>query len=221
MLEVQNVKLGYEGKYESDTAIIIDFNFLNKAIKEVFQWYPQYIDRKFDIVKFLLLLLQQSDIDRSGYQIPVQILYESNEKFYNSKHELSVSQYEEKGFTSPLGETSIYTFDAKKDYNLLMEMFLNGYLSEENYFVNQSTKFTNIIFVSDRNSIPDETFKKSEASCKKMILGRLDNKRTTCYDLCTWFDVQLLIINSLGIEAYEECVDNFIFKVEDGRYNGA
>lgn len=219
--EVQKIKEGYDGKLEADTMIFIDFEFLNKALKEVYQLYPQYIERKFNFAHFLFLLLKQADVERNGYQVPVQIIYRTDEKMFNSNDERNVSQLEELGFNSLLGETSIYTFDASQDYYLSMGKFLKGYLSEKNYNIDCSAKFNNIVWVSDRNNIPHEVFQHAEKSCKKIILGRLDNKRTTCYDVCTWFDVQLVIMACLGIEVYEECEDNFIFKVEDGTYKGA
>ena len=219
--KIQNTKLGYEGKFEADTGIFIDFEFLNKALKEVYQLYPQYIERKFDIGCFLSLLLKQVDIERNDYQIPVQIFYKTDEKVFNSDDERIVSQLEGLGFDSLLGEISLYTFNASQDYNLLMERFLKGYLSEKNYYIDCSAKLNNIVWISDRNSISHEVFQQAEKSCKKIILGRLDNKRTTCYDACTWFDIQLVIMACLGIEGYEECEDNFLFTVEDGKYKGA
>lgn len=38
--------------------IIIDADFVNLAIQEVYNLYPQYSNREFDIAKFLLLLFQ-------------------------------------------------------------------------------------------------------------------------------------------------------------------
>lgn len=187
----------------------------------MFQLYPHYIDRKFDIGQFLYLILIQADIERCGYQIPVQIFYDRDENFFNNRDERSVSQLEQLGFDSLLGEISIYTFNTNQDYNLMMENFLRGYLSQKNYYIDPSTKFSNIIWISDRNNISHEIFQQAEQSCKKIILGRLDNKRTTCYDVCTWFDVQLVIMTCLGIELHEESKDDFIFKVEDGKYKGA
>ncbi len=219
--EVQKIKNGYDGKFEADTAVIIDIDFLNKAIEEVYCLYPRYRDRKFDITKFLLLLLKQSDIERTGYQIPIQFIYSNNVELFNSKQALKISEYEGMGFDSPFGEISIYTFNTENEHNLLLQKLMNGYLQERNYYVDKGATFTNIVFVSDRNNVPDAIFQHAEASCKKVILGRLDNKRTTYYDACTWFDVELLIMSCLDIEIYEECEDNFIFRVEDGKYQGA
>ncbi|MCR2043775.1 hypothetical protein [Anaerosalibacter massiliensis] len=143
--KIQNTKLGYEGKLEADTSIFIDFEFLNKALKEVYQLYPQYTERKFNIARFLYLLLKQVDVERNGYQIPVQIFYKTDEKVFNSDDERTVSQLEGLGFDSLLGEISLYTFSASQDYNLLMERFLKGYLSEKNYYIDCSTKFNNIV----------------------------------------------------------------------------
>lgn len=217
-IQVHAIKEGYEGKFEADTIIVIDFKFLNKAIEEVYQWYPQYLDRKFDICKFLMLVLEQSDIERKEYQIPVQIFYKDDEKVYNAIPELHMSQYEGLGFQSPWGEISIYTFKTQDEHDRLMGEFLTGYAREMNYFINPGAMYTNIVFISDRNRLQDDIFIDYEMSCKKIILGRLDNKRTTCFDECTWFDVQILIMTTLGIELYEECNGDFIFKIEEGRY---
>lgn len=219
--EIQKIKSGYEGKLEADTAIIIDFEFLNLAIREVYQLYPDYKEVKFNIAHFILLLLQQVDIGRENYQIPVQLIYKKDVGLYNDSDERKVSQLEGLGFNSPLGEISIYTFDASGNYNTILEKFLKNYFNEFNYNVSPHGKFTRIVFISDRNNIDDEIFTKAERSCKKIVLGRLDNKVTTCYDKCAWFDVQLLIMKCLGIEDHQECTDDFIFKLEDARYDGA
>lgn len=215
---VENIKSGYEGKLEADTTILIDFEFFNKAIKEVYQLYPNKKDIRFDLSKFIYLLMIQADIERKGYQIPIQFIYKNDEKIYNSIDNRKVSQLDGLGFDSPLGETSIYIFDAKKDYYGLMEILFKGLLIERNYNIDCTAKFKNIILVSDRNRLSDDIFIEIKKSYKKIILGRLDNKRTTCYDECTWFDLQLVILKCLGIEYYEDCCDNFIFKVEDGKY---
>ena len=70
--QIQAIPSGYTGKIECDSVIVIDFDFLNQAIKEVYQLYPQYIDRKFDLEKFLSFILVQSDLHRPDYQIPVK-----------------------------------------------------------------------------------------------------------------------------------------------------
>lgn len=99
--------------------------------------------------------------------------------------------------------------------------FLEGCLCDFNYNIDESGKFNNIVFISDRNNISDDTFIKSTKSHKKIILGRLDNKRTSNYDQLTWLDIQLTIMKTLGIEDFEECAKGFIFDVKDGRYSGA
>ena len=68
---VQAIPTGYSGKFECDSVIIIDFNFLNQAIKEVYQLYPQYIDRKFELPKFLQLILVQCDIHRPEFSTTI------------------------------------------------------------------------------------------------------------------------------------------------------
>lgn len=217
--EMQQIKSGYNRKYDADCLIFIDFNFLNKAIEETFRLYPNHIGTKFNLGSFFYLLLKQTNIERNGYQIQINIIYENDEKFYNCSDERTISFLEALGFNSELGEISLYTKKIDKDYNLIMTNILNICLQEKNYYIESSTKFTKIVWVSDRNTIPDKIFEHAEKSCKKIILGRLDNARTTCYDKCTWFDIQYLIMLCLNIELYEECENNLIFKVEDGKYN--
>lgn len=221
--QVQGVKYGYEGKNESDVAILIDMNFFNKAIEEVYLWYPQYREVRFDFCKFLILLTMATNIERKGYQIPVQIFFDKDELIYNSTITKKVSELEGLGFDSEYGEYSIYTFDTStfNSHQDIMRQFLDGYLCDFNYNIDPSGKFNDIVFISDRNNIADDTFIKSTKSHKQIILGRLDNKRTSNYDKITWFDIQLIIMKCLGIEPFEECVEDFIFDVKDGRYPGA
>ena len=131
---------------------------------------------------------------------------------------MNISELEGLGFNCELGEVSIYTKEVFNDYQTTLRKVLKNALLEMNYNINDVAKYTNIVFVSDRNDIDDEIFINAEKSCKKVILGRLDNKRTTCYSACTWFDVEFVIMRSLSINYQEECEENFIFKVEDGRY---
>lgn len=214
--EIEKIKIGYEGKVEADVMVLIDFEFLNNAIKEVYQLYPNHIDKKFNLANFLQLLLKQADIKREGYQIPVQFIYKNDVEIYNDLESRKISELESLGFDSILGETSIYTLQEVKEYQKLLSELFKAYLIEENYNINNTAKFTNLILVSDRNKIDDSIFIDLKESCKKVILGRLDNKRTTCYDDCKWFDVQYLIMTCLGIKIHEECTGNFIF--ESGRY---
>lgn len=217
--EIQNINSGYDGRFEADIAILIDFEFMNNAIKEVYQLYPNNRNKKFDLAKFLSLLLVQTDINREGYQIPIQFIYENDVEIYNSLENKKVSELEGLGFNSKLGEITIYTLQEQEHYQKLLENIFELYLIEQNYNINNTAKFTNLLLISDRNKIDDSIFIDLKKSCKKVILGRLDNKRTTCYDDCKWFDIQYLIMTSLEIDICEECTDDkFIFKVEDGRY---
>nr|WP_278679256.1 hypothetical protein [Clostridium paraputrificum] len=217
--EIEKIKTGYDGKVEADVAILIDFEFINNAIKEIYQLYPNHSNKKFNLAYFLLLVLKQADIKREGYQIPIQFIYKNDIKIYNGSENKKVSELEGLGFDSGFGEISIYTLQAEKEYQKLLEEIFKTYLVEQNYNINNTTKFTNLVLISDRNKIDDSIFIGLKESCKKVILGRLDNKRTTCYDDCKWFDVQYLIMICLGIDIYEECTgNNFIFNVENGIY---
>lgn len=125
------------------------------------------------------------------------------------------------GFSSNLGEISICTVNTGDAYDRTLEAVVKMCLTELNYNIASRTKFTQLVLISDRNKLDDEIFINIERTCKKIILGRLANYLTTCYDKCTWFDVQLVIMKSLGIEYHENCTEDFIFKAEDARYNGA
>lgn len=219
--EIQTINDGYDGKYEADVAILVDVPFLNKAIEEVYIWYPQYKDRRFEITNFLMRLLMQCDISRPGYQIPVHILYDEDTSLKGCNDKREISEFDGLGFDSPYGELSIYTIDATKSYTPQLEAVLEVLLSEVNYNISPTSKYSKIIWVSDRNNMPDDLFIHAEQISKKIFLGRLDNKRTTCFDQCTYFDIQLLIMTCLDIPHHEECVDKFIFSVEDGKYPGA
>ncbi|MCI8409698.1 MAG: hypothetical protein HFJ09_10605 [Lachnospiraceae bacterium] len=208
---VQAIPTGYSGKFECDSVIIIDFNFLNQAIKEVYQLYPQYIDRKFELPKFLQLILVQCDIDRPDYQIPVNFIYSKDDSIYNANTTFLLSQYDGLGFQCLNGELCIYAKKIDEDYDNFLTSTFKHIISEKNYFYNDGTKYTNIVLISDYNEIPDEYFIAANNSCKTLTLGRLDNKRTRCYDSCLYFDITYLIMTTLGIELYEDCTPNFIF----------
>lgn len=205
------IPTGYTGRFECDSVVIIDFDFFNKALQEVYQLYPQYKQEKFDIEKFLYLVLKQSDIHRPNYQIPVNFVYSENSTIYNSTKDLTLDQYEGLGFESPDGEVSIYTMHVKEKYQEFLSQTFENVISEKNYFFNDGTKYTNIVLISDYNEIPDKYFVKANNSCKTIILGRLDNKRTRCYDSCLYFDITYLIMTTLNIPLHEDCEGTFIF----------
>ena len=94
---------------------------------------------------------------------------------------------------------------------IFLPPLLNMLFQKKNYFYNDGTKYTNIVLISDYNEIPDEHFIAANNSCKTLTLGRLDNKRTRCYDSCLYFDTTYLIMTTLGIELYEDCTPNFMF----------
>ena len=106
--EIQAIQKGYEGKTECDAVIIIDFDFLNDAIREVYQLYPNYRNKKFDIALFLQLVLKQTDISRPDYQIPVNFVYSKDTAVYNAASAIRLSQYNGLGFQCPDGK-SAYT----------------------------------------------------------------------------------------------------------------
>lgn len=208
---VQSTPTGYSGKFECDSVIIIDFDFLNQAIKEVYQLYPQYINKQFDIVKFLQLVLRQSDLHRPDYQIPVNFIYSKDEPIFNANSSLLLNEYDGLGFQCPDGEISIYTKKVSKEYYSFLSSTFKNVITEKNYFYNDATKYTNIVLISDYNQIPDDYFIFANNSCKTLTLGRLDNTRTQCYNHCLYFDITYLIMTTLDIKLHEECTSDFIF----------
>lgn len=205
------IPTGYTGRFECDSVVIIDFDFFNKALQEVYQLYPQYKHQKFEITKFLQLVLKQSDIYRPDYQIPVNFVFSEKSIVYNSTNDLTLDQYEGLGFESPDGEISIYTIYVKENYQEFLSKTFKNVISEKNYYFNDGTKYTNIVLISDYNEIPDKYFVEANNSCKSITLGRLDNKRTKCYDSCLYFDITYLIMTTLNIPLYEDCEGPFIF----------
>lgn len=203
---------GYEGKYECDCAVVIDFEFLNKAIEEVYQLYPDYHGNSFSIANFLRLVLMQSDIHRPNYQIPCTFIFENDTRIFNEEDTRKLSEYDGLGFTCEDGEVVIYASIQNGSYFEVLENAIRNVISEKNYFFNDGTKYTNIVLISDYNQIPDEVFVKVNNSCKHIILGRLDNMRTQTYDKCIYFDVTYLIMTVLGIPLEEETTGDFLFK---------
>lgn len=209
---IMKIKKGFEGRSEADVLVLIDFTFLNKALKEIYQLYPQHIDKNFDMAKFLYLCTAQSGIDRVDYKIPFQFIIESNENIYNDSESKKIQDYEQLGFTSDLGEFDIHVTQTQYDYYQELESFLYEYTLERNFVLTPSSKFDHIIFISDRNLINHEFFKDIEESVKYLYLGRLDNMRTTSFGDLIWFDIQNLFCSLLGIELHENTTDNFIFE---------
>lgn len=191
---IQTIPNGYTGKVECDTVIIIDFDFLNQAIKEVYQLYPQYIERKFELSRFFQLILAQCDIHRPEYQIPVNFIFSKDDIIYNSDSTFVLSKYDGLGMQCSDGELYIYAIKINEDYNGSLTSIFKRVISEKNYFYNDATKYTNIVLISDYNKIPDEYMREVNNSCKTLTLGRLDNKRTQCYDDCLYFDITYLVM---------------------------
>ncbi|WBX80321.1 hypothetical protein PD280_22595 [Virgibacillus salarius] len=75
------------------------------------------------------------------------------------------------------------------DYYDELEYFFEQYSKEKNHIITPSSKFNNIIFISDRNEINHQLFSFIEQSVKKIYLGRLDNKRTDSFSDSNWFDI--------------------------------
>lgn len=200
-------------KKTMDVLFFIDYRFLNNSIKEVYQLYPNHKNKKINISGLLYLIAKQVDIDRKGYTIPVQVAYDKDESIYNCLDERRISELENLGFDSDIGQFDIYAAKANITYDSYMENLLTHYLYEMNYDINETSKFAKIVLISDRNSISKSLYEFAEKSCKKIIVGRLDNKRTTTYPQCTWFDIQILLMTLLNIQPWEECNDNFIYDI--------
>lgn len=211
--KVENKSNQFEGKFESDTLVLIDFEFFNTALKEVYKMYPQHKDRKFNMANFLFGCITQVQIEREGFKIPFRFIINSNSKIYNDVQNKKIKDYEQLGFDSPLGEFDIYVSQVVGDYSKSFKDILYTYTLERNYVLVPSSKFDNIVLISDRNHIPMGFFEEIDQSVKNVYLGRLDNHRTTTYPNFTWFDIQLLFLNILGINLYEEAEPHFIYEV--------
>jgi hypothetical protein len=205
-------------KIEADTVVIIDAKFLNKAIEEVFLFYPQYRERTINISKLLFLLLQQADIKLEGYKVPFLIYYDSHNLSINNCIDSQINLLDGKGTDTLLGEIDIYTEKVGSNYYDRIEMDLKTYLSEDNFALIQSSKFSKLVFISDRGTIDNEILKESKDTLKNIILGRLDNNRTTMFDELNWFDIQYFIMDCFEIDKTEAINQEFIFKIEDGLY---
>lgn len=209
--KVESKSNKFEGKFESDTLVLIDFEFFNTALKEVYKMYPQHKDRKFNMANFLFGCITQAQIERKGFKIPFRFIINSNSKVYNDVQNKKIKDYEQLGFDSPLGEFDIYVSQVVGDYSKSFKDILYTYTLERNYVLVPSSKFDNIILISDRNHIPMDFFEEIDQSVKNVYLGRLDNHRTTTYPNFTWFDIQTLFFELLGIELFEEARPDFIF----------
>lgn len=211
---IMKISRGSEGKFTTDTLVLIDFEFFNTALKEVYQMYPQHLGKKFDMPKFLISCMVQTGIERKGYNIPFQFVIESNQKIYNDSQPIKILDYENLGMNTDYGEFDIHVTKTHKNYHKEFESILYEYTLERNHVLFSSSKFDNIILISDRNNIPKEFFEEVEQSIKKIYLGRLDNKRTTAYPEFIWFDIQYLICEILGIDLTEEATPNLIFNLK-------
>jgi len=196
-----------------DVLFIIDFDFFNKSIKELYQLYPQYKNRGLQIKPLFTRLSEQVDISRKGYTIPLQIIYKNDEPFCNCDVIQKISELENRGFDSDRGQFDIYATKPNIQYDKFIENLLQQYLYEMNYTLNVHSKFTQIVLISDRNDINQQILVQAERSAKKVYLGRLDNHRTTSCRLNMWFDIQLLFMGLLDIQPWEEVQDNFIYDV--------
>ncbi|QCR33573.1 hypothetical protein [Lysinibacillus sp. SGAir0095] len=210
--EIENNLNKFEGKYVSDTLVLIDFEFFNKALKEIYQMYPQYTQRKFDMGSFLYRCVSQVGIERKGFKIPFQFIIDSNVKIYNDAQNKNIIDYEQFGVNTPLGEFDIYVSQKYGNYFTYLEDVLYEYTLERNYVLVPPSKFDNIILISDRNGISKEFFEGIEQSVKQIFLGRLDEHRTTAYPNFPWFNIQFLFLNMLGIELWEEAKPDLIFE---------
>lgn len=209
--KVESKSNKFEGKYESDTLVLIDFEFFNTALKEVYKIYPQHKDRKFNMANFLFGCIKQVQIEREGFKIPFHVIINSNDKVYNDNQNKRIKDYEQLGFDTPLGEFDIYVSQVVGDYSKSFKDILYTYTLERNYVLVPSSKFDNIVLISDRNGIPMEFFEEINQSVKNVYLGRLDNHQTTTYPDFTWFDIQTLFFELLGIELFEEVRPDFIY----------
>ena len=211
--EIESNSNKFEGKYEADTLVLIDFEFFNKALKEVYQMYPQHHQKKFDMGTFLYGCIAQVGLERQGFKIPFHFIINSNDRIYNDAQKKNILDYEQLGADTPLGEFDIYVSQTEGNYLADFKNILCQYTLERNYVLVPSSKFDNIILISDKNDISMEFFEEVEQSVKQIYLGRLDNKRTAAYPNFTWFDIQYLFCGILGIELWEEVKPNFIFEV--------
>jgi hypothetical protein len=198
-------------KETSDVLILVDLEFFNKAIQEVYQMYPEHINTKINIASMLSMLVIQSDISQTGYKVPIQIFYNKENTMLFNSDVADVSKLEGLGFNFDRCEIDIYTNHVDSNYYSHISNILNEYLYEMNCIINSSAQFRKIVLISDRNEIDSEILKQTENSYKEIFLGRLDNTRTTSYDSLKWFDVQYFIMDYLGIDKTQEVVDDFIW----------
>lgn len=211
--EIESNSNKFQGKYEADTLVLIDFEFFNKALKEVYQMYPQHHQKKFDMGSFLYGCIAQVGLERQGFKIPFHFIINSNARIYNDVQKKNILDYEQLGTDTSLGEFDIYVSQTEGNYLANFKNILYQYTLERNYVLVPSSKFDNIILISDKNGISMDFFEEVEQSVKQIYLGRLDNKRTAAYPKFTWFDIQYLFCGILGIELWEEAKPNFIFEV--------
>lgn len=204
---------------QADVVIIIDCDFLNLALEQVYHFYPHHINKKIDINMLITGILRQTTLSRSGYSVPVQLFYTENNRFFNSTEDRYFSDYDGLGFESAVGDIHFFYSIEPLEKIRDMRSFLEIYLTERNVCLEISSKFDNIVWISDRNKITTDFLEGFDTSPKNIILGRLENTLTTCYDKSIWFDIEILIMGVLGITITEECVQDFIFRVEDGSYD--
>lgn len=208
--DAQKRERRYKVKDMADSIVIIDIKFFNKALEEVYRLYPDYKNKKFIIDEFFMWILKQSGINRNGYKLPIQLFYDESCKSIFNSNVIDIGKLEQLGYNTPYGEIDIYTSKLKYYYEEIEDILIK-YLEEMNDCIKITARFRNIVLISDRNSIDKNIFEKSKHTVKNIILGRLDNYRTTAYNKLKFFDIQILIMTYLGIDITQECEDDLIF----------
>lgn len=210
---IMKKRSGFEGKDVGDTLVLIDFKFFNDALKEVYQMYPQHFKKRFNMSNFLISCMLQTGLERKGWKVPFQFIIESNQKIYNDSQPMDILEYEQLGMDTEYGEFDIHVTKTHYDYREEFVSILYEYTLERNQVLIPSSRFDNIILISDRNGISHGFFEEVEQSVKEIYLGRLDNKRTTAFPNFIWFDIQYLFCEMLGIDLTEDAVPNLIFDI--------
>lgn len=210
---IRRLELNLRDKLKREILIMFDYKFVKQLIRELHMFYPGYEDRTFELEPLFRDILKEGQLTSHGQRVSVLILYEEDEIFTGCSLNRKLSEMGVMVSAPPhdivSGEYSITPIHAKKYYETFERLLLNK--------VESAFGCKSIFIVSDRNDLPDEIFEKLHRMYY-LVLGRLDDDRTTCFPSTYDFDVQELFRRQMHIRGNDLCRKEYIFSPDDGRW---
>lgn len=214
---IQKNKDDYSPYYESSQLLLIDVDFLNKVIQNIQRMYSKHTLKKINFCKFLVSILKQANNGKTqNGKIWCFLVTENNSTSIINSDINNILDLENKGFETDDGIIDIHIEKSLSSKTAFIHNFLHTESKNTNCILTKCYPHKDIVLIADFFHLEEKLVTELLHKGLSLTLGRLsDDFSIIRNNHCIFFDIELIILQLMGIPIYEEPDEYSSFELQN------